>query len=863
MSIPVQFLNFKAAGVYRIVYDKSTVLNQDAEILRLVVGYSEVGPFNAPTYVKNAQDFKTLYGDISRKLEKRGIFFHRIALQCLASGPILCLNLKRFDDSHVVKASAIDTTFSKGVSAADSHVKTANFPVKSIYDTTKFWELSAEKLTELDFDGDPKRYINISATDAVKHSASYFIRKASGNKVSGYNITVADWYKSTGEDIPEYLDKDKYLNKKISDFFAEIYLFSGEFNKEQVLASDALKNYFEIRGTGDNASLVLKPFVVNAFGDNVDSLDALLTEETSGAIAHYVGCVIPYFKDKMGVYQSLDIIFNNDIDNHHLMMNLNADLLDSNLDDVEDNDVNIDLSGTDVIFGKNEGEAAANIESLFNGSFHTTLLGNSYAPVIVDRIENDGEGNIKTTLCNGNGKYDHVYESSVSFIEAGQYTTTSTTAPFVYKVAATETSYVADHLWNSIMSKGDAILANDKVIYVQDVYTENDIEGELAYYCVSLTGQARTYTAANDTKYIIRVDHALNQEVGVMKPEYLKGYDYGEAGKPAGPDMMSKLNWHNKILDVLADTGIRTGLLNKSEIDYRYIIDTFEAYVEGGCKKRLTMLAKEKQSAFAILNFPSVRTFIKCPYASFVNDKNVFNVQYIVDGCNKKKASSVKFSLPAEIDGASFGAFYSPLKFSDGYIDSIIPSAGLVSNLFIYKYTSRQPYYIIAGPNYGAINAAGLIGPDYHYSKDELNIIEPFGINCMVYRPGFGTFINANQTAKQTPKSALSSINVRELVIYLQDEIEKVLQSYQWEFNNQTVRNAIKDRADAICERIKGNGGIQAYLNIMDSSNNTPDIIDNEMTVLSTHIEPGRGMGKMIHELTIYRTGQMSSSISE
>ena len=176
---------------------------------------------------------------------------------------------------------------------------------------------------------------------------------------------------------------------------------------------------------------------------------------------------------------------------------------------------------------------------------------------------------------------------------------------------------------------------------------------------------------------------------------------------------------------------------------------------------------------------------------------------------------------------------------------------------------SRQPYYIIAGPNYGRINAGGLVGPDYKYSLEELNLIEPYGVNCMIYRPGFGTFINANQTAKQTPVSALSKVNVRELVIYLQDEIEKVLQSYQWEFNNATTRTAILDKANSICARIANNGGIQAYLNIMDESNNTPEIIDNEMAVLSTHIEPGMGCGKMVHELTLYRTGQMAAAISE
>ena len=51
MAIPVHLQQFKAAGIYRVVFDKSTVLGVDSEILRLVVGYSEVGPFNIPTYV--------------------------------------------------------------------------------------------------------------------------------------------------------------------------------------------------------------------------------------------------------------------------------------------------------------------------------------------------------------------------------------------------------------------------------------------------------------------------------------------------------------------------------------------------------------------------------------------------------------------------------------------------------------------------------------------------------------------------------------------------------------------------------------------------------------------------------------------
>lgn len=401
-------------------------------------------------------------------------------------------------------------------------------------------------------------------------------------------------------------------------------------------------------------------------------------------------------------------------------------------------------------------------------------------------------------------------------------------------------------------------------------YTENGGAAQSGHYLIGYsdlvanTNEWIKKAAQNATtygKYLVRIENGLNQEIGTMEPVYLKGYTY-EHPKPDGVGQRAKLEWQNFQLSALTEyKGLRTGLLNKSEIDFRYVIDGFETYVDAGAKKVLSFLAKQRQNAFAILNFPAVKTFVKCPYSSFTDAKGVFNVQYVVDGFNKKKAHTTAFSLPSNDEGASFAAFYTPLKLSDGTIDSVVPSAGLVSNLFMEKYNSRLPYEIVAGPNYGSMSVSGLVGPDYNYSSDELNIIEPFGVNCMVYRPSFGTFINANQTAKQTPKSALSSVNVRELVIYIMDEVEKILQSYQWEFNNQTVRNKIKDRADSICARVQANGGIQAYLNVMDDSNNTPDIIDNEMAILSTHIEPGRGMGKMVHELTLYRTGQMNSTI--
>jgi phage tail sheath protein FI len=154
-----------------------------------------------------------------------------------------------------------------------------------------------------------------------------------------------------------------------------------------------------------------------------------------------------------------------------------------------------------------------------------------------------------------------------------------------------------------------------------------------------------------------------------------------------------------------------------------------------------------------------------------------------------------------------------------------------------------------------------MVGPDFNFSREELDVLEPMGVNAMVYVPRKGTYINSNQTAKQNPVTGLSKINIRELCIFLQDEIESLLQNYQWEFNTQALRETIKSKADVIRETVKNNGGLYTYLNVCDESNNTDDIIDNEMLVLSTSIEPAKGAGKMVHELTIYRKGGMSSLI--
>jgi len=101
------------------------------------------------------------------------------------------------------------------------------------------------------------------------------------------------------------------------------------------------------------------------------------------------------------------------------------------------------------------------------------------------------------------------------------------------------------------------------------------------------------------------------------------------------------------------------------------------------------------------------------------------------------------------------------------------------------------------------------------------------------------------------------------LVIYLQDEIEKLMTDYHWDFNTPNLQQRVKDRADVILEQVKNNDGLYDYINVCDDSNNTDDVVNAEMFVLSTSIEPAQGAGKMVQELTIFRKGALKSTITE
>ncbi len=309
--------------------------------------------------------------------------------------------------------------------------------------------------------------------------------------------------------------------------------------------------------------------------------------------------------------------------------------------------------------------------------------------------------------------------------------------------------------------------------------------------------------------------------------------------------------------------GLSNTLVDKDAITFRYVVDTFGSLEAGGIlnKEEITQLCKERQNASAILNAPMVKEFKAATNPSFKDAyTGAFDTRLVATGGNLELNPASIYTLPSLNEGANFGFYYAPgLNVLENGRTKVIPPAAYISNNYIDKYLDALPWSIIAGPRRGVVGGTGVQGLEFAFDKNDRDNLEPFGINPIVFERGVGLTIKGNKTAQQGIQSALSSAHVREAMIYIEDGLAEILKNYLFEFNNAQTRLEIKTLADSFMESVKKDGGVYDYRNVMDGSNNTNDVIDNNMGILDTFVEPVKGLEILVSRVTILNTGEIAT----
>ena len=834
MALSPQLLQFKSSGVYRLEFDKSQVSSISAETIRLMAGHSRKGPYNTPVYIEDTESFTLIFGGIDKKLEKKGMFFHRSCLEALKRGPILAMNLAKFDDQDIANYARIATN---GSDASTSNVEGSDEFAK-FHNTDKFMFPSDQAVLEtLGFEGIAQA-TSLNLVNLGYCNLSVIVRQAQGLDKS-FNVTAREWYGE--ENIPEGVDPFDY----ISDYMVDILVFKGTFDSAQMDVDPVYGSYFTSTGLSK------------------DSLVDFANERTVELMAQYTGSILPGFTDlegnglyieqqvnaetrKTGLFCAVneDAVENSQVDligeiydesqDYHLM-SYSTDQSDATFSA----EATIDLSGDTVTSAANEitivaGASGTDYSSDFNGTY----------------IEAQGGGYLLVSAAHDGADTTTLSFSGMAAFDAADTSITT----YSISAASQGTRSIDLSEWTASVSGSTATFTGGT--------TFDAAIGD--YLPASASGKLARITAVKDLGGTIQVEcHRPIDAAYDSSTDALMSFE--KAATEYRMFNMAKCSISEQsILDCLeafSSAGVKAALVDKDIIDVRYFVDTFGSY-EGGIlnKSQLTSVAKERQNVSCILNAPTVDEFKKSTDPSFKGIDGKFDTRHVADGGNLSMNPTGTYSLPSIGEGANYGFYYGPgLNIRENGKITIVPPAGYVSNNYIDKYSNALPWSIVAGPRRGIVGGTNVIGAEYAFDKTDRDNLEPFGYNPIVFERGVGLVIKGNKTGQQSVKSALSSAHVREVLIFIENGMADILKDYVFEFNTAQTRLEIKTLADSFMEGLLADQGVFAYKNVMDQTNNTSEVIDNNMGILDTFVEPVKGLEIIVHRTTILNTGEIAT----
>ncbi len=320
-KISLDLGQFKASGIYTLEFDASESIILNTQTIRLILGFSRKGPFNAPVYLPDKKTARTVFGDIDSFLERRGSFFHRALYTALEIGPVFGLNLMPLNNDPDLGDKI--PYYSYSISSTEKNGKKVWKLLSSFYNKERFWAPDQSYfLGNVNSPGSINTGKLFNVTNLSQTPVSIVMRKA---KVLGFDITAREWYKAGN--VPTFIDDWDY----ISDYFIEVIVVQGDWTNYQALAVDPIwSEYFDMRG--------LKKAKINEF---------LGAPEVS-VIGSFTGSIIPDLVDGNGITHSIDTIINSSLVATGLYVSIDKEALE-NYDLSANEDDNDQISAVDMI----------------------------------------------------------------------------------------------------------------------------------------------------------------------------------------------------------------------------------------------------------------------------------------------------------------------------------------------------------------------------------------------------------------------------------------------------------------------------------------------------------------------------------
>jgi len=189
-------------------------------------------------------------------------------------------------------------------------------------------------------------------------------------------------------------------------------------------------------------------------------------------------------------------------------------------------------------------------------------------------------------------------------------------------------------------------------------------------------------------------------------------------------------------------------------------------------------------------------------------------------------------------------------RFNDVY--RYVPCNGDIAGLCVATSAALDDWFSPAGLSRGGIRNAVKLA--YNPTKADRDELYSARINPIVSMSGSGVVLFGDKTALASP-SAFDRINVRRLFLNIEKRVEGLAKGVLFELNDELTRSNFAAAVNSYLSEVQARQGLQDYLVVCDSSNNTPDVIDRNEFVAELYLKPTRSINYVTVTFTATRTG--------
>jgi phage tail sheath protein FI len=181
-----------------------------------------------------------------------------------------------------------------------------------------------------------------------------------------------------------------------------------------------------------------------------------------------------------------------------------------------------------------------------------------------------------------------------------------------------------------------------------------------------------------------------------------------------------------------------------------------------------------------------------------------------------------------------------------------VPPSVVVPGALSFNDAVSAPWYAPAGLNRGGLTT---VSDTYqNLSQADRNTLYEARVNPIANFPNDGVVIWGQKTLQARP-SALDRVNVRRLLIAVKKFIASSTRYLVFDQNTTATRDRFTQIVNPYLESVRAQQGLYAFRVVMDSTNNTPDLIDQNILYGQIFLQPTRTAEFIILDFNIQPTG--------